>query len=277
MKREQLIKNGLKYQFKNEVQDDTHILTLSGIVAKPDLFDILLDNETINAKSVAEALDDVDKNIVVRINSGGGDGYEGIEIYNYLKNHPSHVTVEVTGLAASAASIIAMAGDKVVMNTGTSMMIHEASTIAWGNKTDLYKAIDMLETADASLVDIYAERTGLSAEELNNLVGKETWLTADEAVAKGFADEKSSKKAEGAEEEAPLVASADAKVTDLEEFKEMMASMQNEIKAIKNAQQGGKITGDHYTELEKGEEVISINKNKTNEPQAKKGFERFVF
>ena len=130
MKREQLIKNGLKYQFKNEVQDDTHILTLSGIVAKPDLFDILLDNETINAKSVAEALNDVDKNIVVRINSGGGDGYEGIEIYNYLKNHPSHVTVEVTGLAASAASIIAMAGDKVVMNTGTSMMIHEASTIA---------------------------------------------------------------------------------------------------------------------------------------------------
>ncbi|SDX65006.1 head maturation protease, ClpP-related [Salimicrobium album] len=196
MTREQLIKNGMKYQFTNEVRDNKHILTLSGVVAKPDWIDRMLEIKTINAEDIAKELDDVDMDIHIKLNSGGGDAFEGIEIYNYLKNHPSHVTIEVTALAASAASIISMGADDIVMNTGTSMMIHQASTIAWGDKTDLNKAINALETIDGSLVDIYEEQTGLSKEELDDLLVKESWFTADEAVEKGFANRKSSKRAE---------------------------------------------------------------------------------
>lgn len=196
MTREKLMKNGLKYQFKNEVKNNKFILTLSGVVAKPDWIDRMLEIETINATDIANALDDVEMDVHVKINSGGGDAFEGIEIYNYLKNHSSHVTVEVTALAASAASIITMAGDEVIMDTGSSMMIHQAATIAWGDKVELQKSINALETVDGSLVDIYKERTGLSKEELDGLLVKETWMTADEAVGKGFADRKSSKQAE---------------------------------------------------------------------------------
>lgn len=239
MTKKQMIKNGLKYQFKNEVQNDKHILTLSGVVAKPDWLDRMLDLETINGQDIATALDDVDKDIHVKINSGGGDAFEGIEIYNYLKNHSSHVTVEVTALAASAASIIAMAGDEVVMDTGSSLMIHQASTMAWGDKVELGKAINALETIDGSLVDIYMERTGLAKEELDELLTNETWFTADEAVEKGFADKKSSKQAETTEspeepEEGQVTASVNVKITDMEEFKSMMNDMQKEISAIKN-------------------------------------------
>jgi ATP-dependent protease ClpP protease subunit len=195
MTRQQLMKNGMRYQFKNEVQGDKHVLTLSGVVAKPDWIDRMLDIETINAQDIAEALDDVDMDVLIRLNSGGGDAFEGIEIYNYLKNHPSHITIEVTALAASAASIIAESGDEVIMDTGSSMMIHEASTIAWGNKNEIRKTLNALETIDDSIVDIYMERTGLSKEELDELLSNETWMTADEAVQKGFADRKSSRQA----------------------------------------------------------------------------------
>lgn len=193
MDKRELIKNGMKYQFKNEATEDTHILTLSGAVGAPDILDLIMDNETINAKDIKGVLDDVDTDIHIKINSGGGDVFEGIEIYNYLKNHDSHITVEVTALAASAASIIAMAGDKVVMDTGASMMIHEASTIAFGNKAEITKALNALETIDGSLSDIYSERTGISTAELDDLLTSETWLTADEAVSQGFADKKLAK------------------------------------------------------------------------------------
>lgn len=236
MTKKQMIKNGLKYQFKNESRDDKHILTLSGVVAKPDWIDRMLDIETINAQDIADALDDVNKDILIKLNSGGGDAFEGIEIYNYLKNHESHVTIEVTALAASAASIIAMSGDEIVMDTGSSMMIHQASTLAWGDKGELSKAINALETIDGSLVDIYAEQTGLDKTELDELLVNETWFTADEAVEKGFAHRKSTRQAVSpeAEEKEPFTASVNVSITDMEEFKNMMSAVQNEIKEIKN-------------------------------------------
>ncbi|ENH96718.1 hypothetical protein J416_09479 [Gracilibacillus halophilus YIM-C55.5] len=232
MTREKLIKNGMKYQFENEVKDDKYFLTLSGVVAKPDWIDRMLEIETINAEDIAKTLDDVEMDILIRINSGGGDAFEGIEIYNYLKRHSSHITVEVTALAASAASIIAMGGDEVIMDTGSSMMIHQASTIAWGDKNELNKAVNALETIDGSLVDIYAERTGLPKDELDDLLVKETWFTADEAVEKGFANRKSSKQAETFDEPEEGGVNNTGTGTDIDEgaVKQMLAEFKDELK-----------------------------------------------
>lgn len=182
--KEELMKASAKYQFKNEAKDGGVILTLSGPIAKPSIFA----DETINSADIAEVLDDVDKDITIRLNSPGGDAFEGIEIYNYLKNHPSNITIEVTALAASAASIIAMAADDTVMGKGASIMVHEASTIAIGNKSEVKKTLNALETIDESIVDVYEEKTNLSRDEIVNLMEAETWFTAQKAVEKGFAN-----------------------------------------------------------------------------------------
>ena len=159
--KKELIKATSKYSFKNEVEDDKVILTLGGPVAEASIFA----DETINSTDIANALDDVGKDVVIRLNSPGGDVFQGIEIYNYLKNHPSNITVEVTALAASAASIIAMAADSIVMEKGASIMVHEAATLAIGNKADIKKTLNALETIDESIVDIYQEKTGLDRDE----------------------------------------------------------------------------------------------------------------
>ena len=172
------------FQFKNEVKNGKHVLTLSGNVQKK----YWRDDDVINAKDIRESLDTVTDDIVIKLNSPGGDVFEGIEIYNYLKDHPSNITVEVTGLAASAASIVAMGADELVMNIGTSLMVHEASTILWGNKTEIAKELKALETIDTSLVDIYADKTKQSAEVINNWITEETWFTAENAVESKLAD-----------------------------------------------------------------------------------------
>lgn len=172
------------FQFKNELKNGKHVLTLSGNVRKK----YWSDDDVINAKDVRETLDAVSEDIVIKLNSPGGDVFEGIEIYNYLKDHPSNVTVEVTGVAASAATFIVAGADEVIMNIGTSLMIHEASTFAWGNKSDIQKTLNALETIDDSILSIYSEKTGQSNEQLEEWMNEEKWFTADEAVEFGFAD-----------------------------------------------------------------------------------------
>ncbi|WP_412519752.1 head maturation protease, ClpP-related [Staphylococcus simulans] len=175
-------------QFKNEIKNNTHILTLNGVVAS-DEFD-----NTISSKFVENSLNGTDKDIVIKLASAGGDAFEGINIYNYLKSLKNNVTIEITSIAASAASLIAMAADKIIMHNGANMMIHEASTMAFGNKSDIQKTLNALESVDTSIVDIYHERTGIDKAELSQMMANETWLTADEAVNKKFADEKTKKK-----------------------------------------------------------------------------------
>ncbi|EGQ2806137.1 Clp protease ClpP [Staphylococcus pseudintermedius] len=170
--------------FKNEVSGDKQILTLNGVVASDDF------ENTISHKKIEAALKGSDKNIVIKLASGGGDAFEGINIYNYLKSLKNHVTIEITSIAASAASIIAMAGDKIVMHTGSNMMIHEASTFAFGSKTDIRKTLNALESVDKSIVDVYYNRTGVDKNEIIDMMAKETWMTADEAIKQKFADEK---------------------------------------------------------------------------------------
>lgn len=209
--------------FRNETKNDKHILTLSGTIADFAFFE-----DTISAKAVKNALDDVDKDIVIRLNSGGGDVFEGIEIYNYLKSLSNHVTIEVTSLAASAASLVAMAGDNIIIRTGANMMIHEASTMAFGNKSDIQKTLNALTAIDTSIVDIYQDRTGLDKDEIVNLIANETWLTADEAIKKGFADEKSSRKSVEKQEEGVENMDNSKFVAMLKQQRQMISNMINE-------------------------------------------------
>ncbi|WP_431030047.1 head maturation protease, ClpP-related [Lysinibacillus sp. LZ02] len=142
----------------------------------------------ISAIEVDAALAQVQtENILVRINSPGGDAFEGITIYNRLKDHKAYVKVIVDGWACSAASIIAMAADQLIMNKGALFMVHEGITIIWGNKAALLAEYEVLKKLDASLVDIYMTKAQVSREEMETLLVNETWFTAEEAMTIGFA------------------------------------------------------------------------------------------
>lgn len=159
-------------------------LYLEGVIASESWYD-----DEVSPKQFREELEKYSGPITVRINSPGGDVFAGMQIYNMLKDRSGDVTVIVDALAASAASFIAMAGDKIIMNTGSMMMIHKASTIAWGNEDEMQDVIEMLRKVDDSIIAVYAARTGKSEDEIKQLLADETWMTADEAVEMGFADE----------------------------------------------------------------------------------------
>ena len=177
------IKNNIPYQFVNETKKDEHVLTISGAIGESGWF-----YDATSADDVRNALGNVKASTIrIMLNSGGGDCMDGIEIYNYLKDLEAHVIVEVTALAGSAASIIAMGADEVIMRTGATMMVHEASTFAYGTKSDIQKTMNALEAIDQSIVEIYVQKTGLSHDEIKDMIVAETWLTAEEALKKGFA------------------------------------------------------------------------------------------
>lgn len=148
------------------------------------------------AKMVNDQLKAVGKGpVTVLLNSPGGDAFEGVAIYNLLRAHAGRVTVKVIGLAASAASVIAMAGDRVEMGPGTTMMIHSAWGVVMGNQNDLREFADVLDMLDRSIASIYAARTGLSDEEVLELMQAETWMSAEDCVDQKFADTVSAGKA----------------------------------------------------------------------------------
>ena len=145
--------------------------------------------DSITAKSVMNQLAEIDGDVTVRISSGGGDVYEGIDIMNALKNHEGEVTVIVESLAASAASFIAVGGaDKVLMRDSSEMMIHRAWTFTDGNADDVRKTLDDLERQDSKLAKIYAAKAGGEVDEWLDRMSSETWYTAQEAVDAGLAD-----------------------------------------------------------------------------------------
>lgn len=129
------------------------------------------------------------KDITLFINSPGGSVFDGLAIYNALRQHPANVTVKVMGVAASAASFIAMAGDRIVMPENAFMMVHNPMGAVFGNADEMRDWADTLDKIAASLVGIYVARTGKSEDEIKSLLDAETWLTASEAVDLGFADE----------------------------------------------------------------------------------------
>lgn len=144
-------------------------------------------------KADLDALGDVAE-LDIYINSGGGDVFAGFAIYNMLKRHAAKKTVYVDGLAASIASVIAMAGDRIIMPENAMLMIHNAWTIAMGNKAKLRKIADEMDKIDGSLAGIYTARTGKPEADIVALLDAETWFTAQEAVDAGLADEIEAKK-----------------------------------------------------------------------------------
>jgi ATP-dependent protease ClpP protease subunit len=144
----------------------------------------------VTASRIAAALRAIGKrDVVVNINSPGGDYFEGLAIYNTLRDHPSKVTVKVLGVAASAASVIAMAGDEVQIARAGFLMIHNTWIIAMGDRNALREAADWLEPFDQVAVDIYAARTGLEPKAIAKMLDRETWIGGNEAVEKNFADD----------------------------------------------------------------------------------------
>lgn len=127
--------------------------------------------------------------IVVWINSPGGDCVAAAQIYNMLSNYKGKVTVKIDGIAASAASVIAMAGTEVLMSPVSMLMIHNPMTIAMGDHAEMQKAIDMLAEVKESIINAYSFKTGLSRAKLSHLMDAETWMDANKAVELGFADD----------------------------------------------------------------------------------------
>lgn len=127
--------------------------------------------------------------ITVWINSPGGDCVAAAQIYNMLMDYKGNVTVKIDGIAASAASVIAMAGTKVCVSPVSMMMIHNPATIAFGDTAEMQKAIAMLDEVKESIINAYEIKTGLSRAKLSHLMDAETWMDAHSAVEMGFADE----------------------------------------------------------------------------------------
>lgn len=173
----------------------------AGIMASGDkservinIFDVIgqdyWSGEGITSKRVAGILRGFGKgDITVNVNSPGGDMFEGLAIYNLLREHDGEVTVKVLGLAASAASVIAMAGDNIKIARSGFLMIHNAWVMAVGNRNDLKTTAEWLEPFDAAMADIYAARTGEKSSEMAKLMDSESWINGSAAIEQGFADE----------------------------------------------------------------------------------------
>ncbi|SUC31068.1 ATP-dependent Clp protease proteolytic subunit 1 [Providencia rettgeri] len=149
----------------------------------------IIGGEGVTAKRISGALRAIGNNdVVVNINSPGGDMFEGLAIYNLLRAHSGKVTVNILGIAASAASIIAMAGDEIHMGRGAFLMIHNCWSIGVGNRHDFAKLAADLEPFDKSMADIYVARSGQSESVVSKMMDDETYIASSDAIAKGFAD-----------------------------------------------------------------------------------------
>ena len=156
---------------------------LNGTIAEESWFD-----DDVTPALFAEELNAGEGDITVCINSPGGDCFAAARIYNMLRDYKGKVTVKVDGLAASAASVIAMAGDTVLVSPVSMMMVHNPATIAMGDHTEMEKAIAMLDEVKNSIINAYQAKTGLSRQKLSQLMEDETWMNARRAVELHFAD-----------------------------------------------------------------------------------------
>ena len=142
----------------------------------------------VTAKRIGAALRNIGaRDVTVNLNSPGGDFFEGMAIYNLLREHKAKVTVRVLGVAASVASVIAMAGDEILMGDGSFLMIHNAWAVAVGNRHDMTDTAKVLAPFDAAMAALYAHRSGISEAEAALLMDRETWIGAQQAVDDGFA------------------------------------------------------------------------------------------
>lgn len=168
---------------KNE-ETQTRILHLNGTIAEESWFD-----DDITPQLFSDELTAGSGDITVWINSPGGDCIAAAQIYNMLKDYKGNVTVKIDGVAASAASVIAMAGSTVLMSPVSMLMIHNPMTMAVGNVNEMQKAIEMLDSVKDSIINAYELKTGMSRAKISHLMDSETWMDAYKAVDLGFADD----------------------------------------------------------------------------------------
>ena len=159
-------------------------LFLNGTIAEESWFD-----DDVTPQLFKDELNSGSGDITVWINSPGGDCVAAAQIYNMLMDYKGDVTVKIDGIAASAASVIAMAGTKVLVSPVSMLMIHNPMTAAFGNSDEMQKAIEMLGSVKDSIINAYEIKTGLSRAKLSHLMDAETWMDANKAVELGFADE----------------------------------------------------------------------------------------
>ena len=175
----------MKRQFWNWVrnEDGTRTLTLDGVIAEESWFD-----DDVTPKIFREQLNAGTGDIVLWVNSPGGDCVAASQIYSMLMEYKGNVTIKIDGIAASAASVIAMAGTEVLMAPTSLLMIHNPLTVAIGDTEEMQKAIAMLDEVKESIINAYALKTDLSRLKISNLMDAETWMNAQKAIELGFAD-----------------------------------------------------------------------------------------
>lgn len=175
---------------KNDEQEQRAELYIYGDIEATSFWGDEITPDTL-VRELAECSGPLD----VYINSGGGDVFAGQTIYNILKRYDDEIIAHIDGLAASIASVIAMAGDKIIMPENAMMMIHNAWTIAAGNASDMRRTADELERVDGVIRDVYVARSGQKSEDIAAMMDAETWFTAAEALAAGLVDEVEANKA----------------------------------------------------------------------------------
>ena len=176
------------WKWKNQAQvtetaPAERTLFLNGTIAEESWFD-----DDVTPQLFKDELMSGTGDITVWINSPGGDCVAAAQIYNMLREYKGNVTVKIDGIAASAASVIAMAGSTVLMSPVSMMMIHNPATIAFGDHTDMQRAIALLNEVKESIINAYVIKTGLSRAKLSHLMDAETWMNANKAMELGFAD-----------------------------------------------------------------------------------------
>ena len=173
-------------RFWNWIRDDGggRVLRLEGPIDEESFW-----GDEVTPKAFRDELYAEEGDVTVWINSPGGNVFAAAEIYTMIRDYPGKVTVKIDAIAASAASVVAMAGDRVMMSPVAMLMIHDPMTIAMGNAKTMEKAITTLNEVKESLINAYCAKTGLSRNKIAKLMSDETWLNAKKAVELGFADE----------------------------------------------------------------------------------------
>lgn len=173
---------------RNEADEEKGVPESRTLFLNGEISDETWFGDEVTPKLFKSELESGDGDITVWINSPGGDVFAAAQIYNMLMDYPHNVTVKIDGLAASAASVIAMAGTEVLMSPVAMMMIHNPATVAIGDAGEMKKAIDMLAEVKESIMNAYEIKTGLSRPRISHLMDAESWFNATKAVELGFAD-----------------------------------------------------------------------------------------
>lgn len=212
-------KNQTETNSETQEQIQERTLFLNGTIAEESWFD-----DDVTPQLFKDELMSGSGNITVWINSPGGDCVAAAQIYNMLMDYKGNVTVKIDGIAASAASVIAMAGTKVLVSPVSMLMIHNPMTAAFGNSDEMQRAIEMLGSVKDSIINAYEIKTGLSRAKLSHLMDAETWMDANKAVELGFADEIMQRSTETENTAAPTVSMLYSKANVVNSLMEKIAA-----------------------------------------------------